>query len=34
MQAPHMAVWQQERAALGLTGRSITVFEAGESGPL
>lgn len=34
MQATHMAVWQQERAALGLTGRSITVFEAGEFGPL
>lgn len=34
MQTPHMALWQQERAALGLTGRSIVVFEAGEPGPL
>lgn len=34
MQTPHMALWQQERAALGLTGRSIAVFEAGEPGPL
>ena len=30
MQAPHMAVWQAERAALGLSGRSIAVFESGE----
>ena len=30
MKAPHMAVWAEERAALGLTGRAITVFEAGE----
>ena len=30
MQAPHMAVWQQERTALGLSGRAISVFEAGE----
>jgi len=29
MQAPHMAVWQQERVALGLSERSISVFEAG-----
>ncbi len=28
MQTPHMALWVQERAALGLTERSITVFEA------
>lgn len=28
MQAEHMAVWQRERAELGLTGRTITVFEA------
>ena len=34
MQAPHMAVWQAERAALGLSGRSIAVFEAGEPVPL
>ncbi len=34
MQAPHMAVWQQERAALGLSGRAISVFEAGEPLPL
>lgn len=27
MRAPHMAVWQAERAALGLSGRKITVFE-------
>ena len=25
----HMAVWNEERAALGLSGRAITVFEAG-----
>ncbi|MBK6800775.1 MAG: antibiotic biosynthesis monooxygenase [Novosphingobium sp.] len=30
MKAPHMAVWAEKRAALGLTGRAITVFEAGE----
>ncbi len=24
--APHMAVWKQERAALGLSGRDITGF--------
>jgi quinol monooxygenase YgiN len=30
MQAPHLAVWQTERAALGLTGRKITVFETNE----
>ncbi len=30
MQAPHMAVWQQERTALGLSERAISVFEAGE----
>ena len=34
MQAPHMAVWQAERAALGLSGRSIAVFEAGAPVPL
>ena len=27
MRAPHMAVWQTERAELGLSGRKITVFE-------
>ena len=26
---PHMAVWKQEREALGLTGRVITASEAG-----
>ena len=30
LKTPHMAVWAEERAALGLTGRAITVFEAGE----
>ncbi len=30
MKTPHMAVWQQERAALGLRDRAIAVFEAGE----
>lgn len=34
MQTPHMATWQQERAALGLTGRVISVFEAQAAGPL
>lgn len=34
MQTAHMATWQQERAALGLTGRSISVFEAQSAGPL
>ncbi len=28
MKAPHMAVWVEERAALGLSGRKITVFDA------
>ena len=27
MQTEHMAVWGVERAALGLTGRDITVYE-------
>lgn len=27
MQTPHMASWQQERAALGLSDRDVTVFE-------
>ena len=26
MQTPHMAVWAQERADLGLSGRKITVY--------
>ena len=26
LKTPHMAVWAQERAALGLTGRKITVY--------
>ena len=34
MQTPHMAAWQLERAALGLTGRSIAVYEAQAAGPL
>jgi quinol monooxygenase YgiN len=32
--APHMAVWAEERAGLGLSGRSITVFEADQGTPL
>jgi quinol monooxygenase YgiN len=28
LQTAHMAVWGEERAALGLSGRAITVFEA------
>ncbi len=28
LQTPHMAVWGEERASLGLSGRAITVFEA------
>jgi quinol monooxygenase YgiN len=28
MQTAHMAVWAEERAGLGLSGRAITVFEA------
>ena len=27
MKTPHMAVWAEERAGLGLTGRAITVYE-------
>ncbi|MDP3908160.1 putative quinol monooxygenase [Novosphingobium sp.] len=27
LKTPHMAVWAEERAGLGLTGRSITVYE-------
>jgi quinol monooxygenase YgiN len=34
MQTEHMAAWQCERAELGLSGRSILVFEAGEGTPL
>lgn len=34
MQTEHMATWQRERAKLGLTGRNIMVFEAGEGTPL
>ncbi|HNJ47087.1 MAG TPA: putative quinol monooxygenase [Novosphingobium sp.] len=30
LKTAHMAVWGEERAALGLTGRSIKVFEADE----
>jgi quinol monooxygenase YgiN len=28
VKAPHMAVWAEERAGLGLSGRMVTVFEA------
>ena len=34
MQTPHMALWVQERAGLGLTERSITVFEADDGAAL
>ena len=30
MQTPHMATWQRERAALGLSERRITVYETDE----
>lgn len=30
----HMAVWAEERAGLGLTGRTVTVFEADAGTPL
>jgi quinol monooxygenase YgiN len=33
-QAKHMAVWAEERAGLGLSGRAITVFEADDGTPL
>ena len=26
LKTPHMAVWAEERAGLGLTGRAITVY--------
>ncbi len=29
--APHMAAWQAERTALGMTGRQITAYELGAS---
>jgi quinol monooxygenase YgiN len=34
MQTPHMAEWQSERAALGLSERAITVYEADAGTPL
>ena len=34
MATPHMALWVQERAGLGLTERSITVFEADDGAAL
>lgn len=34
MQTKHMADWQREREILGMTGRVVTVFEAGEGVPL
>ncbi len=27
--APHMAVWKQEREALGISGRQVTAYQAG-----
>lgn len=27
MKAPHMAVWNQERNALGMSGRAVSVFD-------
>jgi quinol monooxygenase YgiN len=34
LQTAHMAVWAEERAALGLSGRDIAVFEADGGTPL
>ena len=34
MQTPHMALWVQERTGLGLTERSISVFEADDGAAL
>ena len=34
MATPHMALWVQERAGLGLTERSISVFEADDGAAL
>lgn len=34
MQSAHMAQWQRDRAELGLSGREISVFEAGAPVPL
>ena len=34
MQTSHMALWQRERAELGLSEREITVYEAGDPVPL
>ena len=34
MATPHMALWVQERAGLGLTERNITVFEADDGAAL
>lgn len=34
MQTRHMAEWQRERAELGLSERSIMVYDAGEGTPL
>lgn len=28
--APHMQLWRQEREALGMTGREVTAYHAGE----
>ena len=30
IKTPHMVTWGKERIALGLSGRAITVFEAGD----
>ena len=34
MRSAHMAQWQRDRAELGLSGREIWVFEAGDGVPL
>ena len=34
MHTAHMAQWQRKRAELGLSGREISVFEAGDGLPL
>jgi len=34
LQTPHMQKWVKERASLGLSGRSITVYEADAGTPL
>jgi quinol monooxygenase YgiN len=34
LQTEHMAVWAEERAALGLSGRDISVYDADDGTPL